>query len=301
MIPTLAADASDGPFRDRIYTVWPDLRSGRAEVLLAYSADGGRTWSSPRIVNDDGLRLQSPHGPDHLQPVVAVNSAGVVGVMWYDRRERPDELGWDVRFTASLDGGETFLPSVKVSERPHELGSCKQWSLEAIQLPAAPGKPVLTTLGLDPFSFSGGHTAGNAADANGVFHPLWASGGSGTMQLWTAPVRVEDRVIQHGDTALAGQTEVSEFVKPEFANGEYDREQKLLAVDLMVRNEGTDTVYGPIHVRLLELRSELGVATLLDAESGRLGPGAIWRFADELDRGCWDPARSLVQSGSDFA
>jgi hypothetical protein len=47
-------------------------------------------------------------GPDDFMPAIAVNPSGAVGVMWYDRRDKPDDLGYFVRFSASVDGGETF-------------------------------------------------------------------------------------------------------------------------------------------------------------------------------------------------
>jgi hypothetical protein len=64
-------------------------------------------------------------------PTVAVNRDGVVGVAWYDRRDNPDNLGWWVRFRASRDGGETFLPSARVSEAPSSYGASEQWTVLA--------------------------------------------------------------------------------------------------------------------------------------------------------------------------
>jgi hypothetical protein len=282
-IPSLAVDASDGPFKDRLYVAWSDLRSGRSEIFLCYSADGGESWSAPRVVNDDRARLVPRKGPHHLMPVVTVNRTGVVGVMWYDRRERPDELGWDVRFSASLDGGESFLPSVKVSERPHRPASGKRWPLQGLTWPATPASPAVSRIGLHHFDLTGGHTAGHAADARGTFHPLWVSNATGTAQLWTAPVRVEGSAIRHGDSTLARLTDVSRSIQLQFNNPVYDSEKKLLEVDLTLRNGASDTlISGPISVRLLDLRSELGAVTLLTADNGRLGPGAIWRFGDEI-------------------
>ncbi|NJD18015.1 MAG: exo-alpha-sialidase, partial [Gemmatimonadetes bacterium] len=64
-IPRLAVDASRGPFRDRLYAVWNDLRMQRLEVLLAWSGDGGRSWSKPvRVVRDDRIRPDPRLGPD---------------------------------------------------------------------------------------------------------------------------------------------------------------------------------------------------------------------------------------------
>src|SRR5207247_9521570 len=106
--------------------------SGRSGILLSYSGDGGRTWSAPRTVNDDRPRLKGP-GPDDFLPDVAVNAAGVVGVAWNDRRDHPDNLAYTVRFTASLDGGDTFLPSVRVSPQPHVPGGGQRWVVQAMR------------------------------------------------------------------------------------------------------------------------------------------------------------------------
>jgi hypothetical protein len=48
-------------------------------------------------------------------PAIAVNNDGVVAVAWYDRRDNPDNLGYFERLSASLDGGVTWLPSIRVS------------------------------------------------------------------------------------------------------------------------------------------------------------------------------------------
>src|SRR5262249_18742139 len=116
--PFIAVDATTGPFKDRIYCVWPDQRSGHTEIYVAYSSDKGKTWSPAHVVNDDRPTIDPKDARDHLMPVIAVNKNGVVGISWYDRRDNPDKLGWFVRFTASLDGGDTWTPSVRVSESP---------------------------------------------------------------------------------------------------------------------------------------------------------------------------------------
>jgi hypothetical protein len=39
VVPTIAADPGSAAFKDRLYATWPDVRSGRSEILLSYSAD----------------------------------------------------------------------------------------------------------------------------------------------------------------------------------------------------------------------------------------------------------------------
>jgi len=97
-IPSLAADVSAGPFKDRLYSPAKIVNDDRRPA-----APGARTVAAERSAG---------------MPAVAVNANGVVGVSWYDRRDNVgDDLAYAVRFAASLDGGETFTPSVRVSEK----------------------------------------------------------------------------------------------------------------------------------------------------------------------------------------
>src|SRR5207245_2378087 len=114
-IPTVAVDSTNGPFRDRLYVVWPDARFGGTDILFSDSADRGRTWSAPVVVNDNRRPLLPALAPNHLLPAVAVNKSGVVAVTWLDRRDELEHPGWRLRVRASIAGGETFLPSHVVS------------------------------------------------------------------------------------------------------------------------------------------------------------------------------------------
>src|SRR3712207_8750402 len=49
-------------------------------------------------------------------PSVAVNKDGVVGLTWYERRKEAGGECQHLYFTASLDGGKSFLPQVRRSE-----------------------------------------------------------------------------------------------------------------------------------------------------------------------------------------
>src|SRR5260370_619761 len=172
-MPSMAVDNSSGPFHDRIYATWTDEASGRARTMLSYSSDRGRTWSKP-FAFDDSLKRRDPaRGPDDFKPTVAVNTGGVVGVTGYDRRDNPDNIGYCVRFSASLDGGETFSPSVKVSD------GCNQHLLDRLPMRAAtdgggsysvPHRSDILTIdiGESPFGLNPGDTAGLATDSHGV-------------------------------------------------------------------------------------------------------------------------------------
>ena len=132
VIPDIAVDPGSAHFKDRVYVVWSDFRSGRLEVMLSYSSDKGKTWSREQIINDDRAAPDPLlNGPDNVTPVVAVNKDGVVAVAWYDRRDFEDNISWNIRMRASLDGGETWTPSVKVTDKGSVFGSAAEtWSAQ---------------------------------------------------------------------------------------------------------------------------------------------------------------------------
>ena len=161
----MAIDRSGGAYHDRVYVTWPDRRTGQAKNYFSYSTDLGRTWSPARVVTDN----PPSDTTDQFMPTLAVNKDGVVGLLYYDRRDNPDNLSYYPRFAASLDGGVTWLPSVRISTHPYVAGKVAQNSA---------------------FTGNGGDTAGLAVTADGVFHPVWVDDRTGVPQAYTARISV---------------------------------------------------------------------------------------------------------------
>ena len=169
---TLAVDPSSGPFRDRLY--WICTSDHYENVLLHFSSDRGEQWTKPIRVNQG-----SGTSPYVRTPSVAVNRDGVVGVAWYDARNAGERykrefVCLEIYFAASLDGGNTFLPEVKVSSEK----SC----------------PMLPQNGEAGWRFpAGGDYMGFAAAPDGQFVLLWADSRSEMYQLRTATLKVSAR------------------------------------------------------------------------------------------------------------
>lgn len=176
-LPLLAVDPSEGPFQDRLYLAVDDVRAGKAGVYLFFSEDEGEQWS-------EAVRITDVEHPDPIfaNPAVTVGTDGVVGVAWYDGRHATDGACWDLYFSASLDGGETFLPNVRVSEET----ACSN----------VPGN-VVERGGGERFDVarrwpSGGDYFGLVVLPGGAFQLLWADSRTGVYQLWTARIDVRD-------------------------------------------------------------------------------------------------------------
>jgi hypothetical protein len=105
-LPAAAADAATGD----LYAAWPDGRfrlDGSNDIVLGRSTDGGATWQSPSIVNQDARRRAN-----HFTPAVAADG-GTVIVTYRSRRQ--GSLRVDTRWAVSADAAATF-------GRAHKLG-----------------------------------------------------------------------------------------------------------------------------------------------------------------------------------
>lgn len=271
--PMLAIDER----RDALYAVWPDRRSGVARVLFARSNDQGRTWSKGRVISD----APEHDTTDQLMPNIAVNRDGVVGVSWYDRRDSPDNLGWDARFTASLDGGGSWLPSVRVSEAGNRIDAGTRWTSLRPAPPrgaAQADKTVRARLTLNSFFYMGGDTAGLVADARGVFHAIWVDNHTGVPQVWTAPIRLTNGSAPR--LATTALVDVSDKTQLELSNPVFDSATSLLTTTAQLRNASSEALHGPFRVRVAALASELGSLAVMQPDNDSNGVGAEWDFAD---------------------
>jgi hypothetical protein len=295
-LSSATVDAGTGVFRDRIYIAWPDARSGRCEILFSTSGDRGRTWTLPTRVNDDPERGGNS-GPDDFQPVVAVNREGIVGVLWYDRREARENLEWAPRFRASLDGGQTFLPSVGFrdagmrffKENPVELVSR---TVGGGNFPIRAGGIIQATVGYyGPPSLLGGETAGLAADAAGVFHALWVDNRTGIRQVWTAPIRVGGTVTKNGSKDLASLDDVSSDVAVLFSDTTLDKTKQVVTAKVFIQNTSDSDLRTPLKLRVLRLESRIGLPEFRNADNGYPGPGAVFDFSSATGGDSLPPGR----------
>ncbi|MGH9224701.1 MAG: hypothetical protein ACRD2W_13200 [Acidimicrobiales bacterium] len=110
----MATDTSGGPNDGNLYVVWGSDPAGtpdNSDVFFSRSTNDGATWSAMQQVGGGG------GATDQFEPNVAVNDAGDVAVVWYDRRnDAANNLNIDVFTAFSTDGGLTFQPIVRVTD-----------------------------------------------------------------------------------------------------------------------------------------------------------------------------------------
>lgn len=98
--------------------------NGPQEVFLISSTDAGKTWSEPVRLPDDA----KSRNIEHYNPGISVAPNGRVDVAWFDFRDDPyfvaraGTVAPRIRFaevymTSSTDGGKTWGPNVKITDR----------------------------------------------------------------------------------------------------------------------------------------------------------------------------------------
>ncbi len=111
--PAMDADISNSPHRGRVHVVYMcETGTNGMDLFYRYSDDAGDTWSNRVRLNDDPTGIAI----DQFHPWLAVHpDSGEVAVMFYDRRNDPDNLLMDVYWTRSGDGGLTWSPNERVT------------------------------------------------------------------------------------------------------------------------------------------------------------------------------------------
>ena len=139
----------------------------------------------------------------------------------------------------------------------------------------------------------GGDYLGLAADASGLFHPMWIDGRSGLFEVYTSRIEVRPAgslvAMTQGSTADSAkhQQMLNEKITLDFDPVQVDWEKGELLVPVRLRNTSSDTLYGPFTVRIASLggspliHSE-GTTEILNATNGQRGVGAEFDYAAAL-------------------
>ena len=290
-VDSIAVDHSSEAFKDRIYIAWADARSGHSRIMFTYSADKGETWSEPRVVDDVPPGLA--HSPDNYMPTLAVSKDGVVGLSWNDRRENPDNIGYFTRFAASLDGGESWLPSVRVAEQSARFRQGAEGETITAYASGADGSPGMPTIHIARAGeFHAGDTAGLRATADGLFHALWIDNRSGRDEVYTAAITVRGSVAKNGSADLASLVGIANSVAFDVKDVEYDTKKQIITLQGSLRNKSKDPVQGRLILRVLSLSSQAGIPRITNAENGEAGAGAVFDFSKLTPDGVLKPDQS---------
>jgi hypothetical protein len=291
-------DQSRGKYRGRIYLAWSDWDAKRKAMVVrvAYSDDLWKSWKT--TIANDNTDVRDPNNP-----AIAVSPEGIVALVWNDRRDDPKNKCWRLYGAISTDGGETFLPNVKLSDAPTCTNAPGNWVLSVWDQyddwtePTRP-RPGFGLTAMVPVRFpNGGDTQGLVADANGFFHAAWINGETGALQLWYTKFAVNSQIVakmrarnaEHtaGASAApvpAGRVDVTQELTFVMSNPKVDFAHGTLEVTMRVVNPTARCMRGPLDVvadRLLSASAKaMGLANfrIANADNKQDSVGASWTF-----------------------
>lgn len=283
-LPIVAWDRTGGAHGDNIYIVWDQVSGGTSNIWFRRSTDGGRSWSDEMRLNDNDPPAPGAPLDDRMLPVVEVNRDGVVGVAWYDRRRDETRRCWELFFTSSSDGGETFAANVPVASAPscpppahapvarvHNVAAdpdvkdlteeeiakmdlLQRMTIQMAEQSRNARAQYFGDLGHARLEVSfdnargnqPGHYLGLAGDANGAFHPLWISRRNGIDELFTTTVEV----MAAAPAAPAGEeTDITGELLVVAGPVIYDAGGGTATVEVQLRNVSDAVVHGPVRLR----------------------------------------------------
>ena len=128
--PSAAFNRNSG----EVYVAWEETGQTTPKVLFMASGDRGQTWSRPQKLN----RIDPARRWDfqEFNPWISVAPDGRIDAAWYDWRDdvtfRPGEKAENalqhVYYTYSSDGGRTWAPDLRVTDRAIDRRLSDVWS-----------------------------------------------------------------------------------------------------------------------------------------------------------------------------
>ena len=260
--PVYAVDPSRY-YRNRIYELWITAKGSGEGIMLRYSNDQGRTWTEPRRVAS-----VSREGGKQYLPMAAVNRDGVLGVVYFESHA-PENDTYDVFFTASRDGGDSFLPTRRVTSATSQPDHPENRAITKVGGVRKKSEPLFYSA-YSRFKNAGDYT-GLTADADGVFHPFWPDARRGAFQLYTSRITVENKPL-NAVTPIGKEATVAvdEAVNVEYGPPVAPRPGEDEIIVARIRNVSTKTIFGPIALTVTVSNTDKrDNANIFDPQSGQ--------------------------------
>jgi hypothetical protein len=271
----VAIDSSSGPRRGRIYLAYPTLVDGWERIKVVHSDDYGQTWENSAEAGHDSTHT------DQGVPAIAVSGDGIVGVSWYDRRKATANDCFQGYFSASLDGGLTFLPAIALQDSQTCPTAPGNQRLHGAYSHADGGKWLYSVDTAASRFPNGGETQGLVGTDSGEFQLVWTNGETGVMQLVSSAVRVGVHPLGR---------DVTDRVQAKISPPEFNAASHQLSVQVSLTNLSREPMVAPLCLELLSADSGSEVLHAFNAQNSLGDAGAIWLLNPSHDADRLDPS-----------
>ena len=99
-----------------VHLAWhakPGQTQGETDIYYRNSADGGKTFSPAKLLNDDDPKAFA----SQFLPALSVAPNGRIDAAWWDFRDDPGNYVNDVYYSYSNDNGKTWSKNIRITDR----------------------------------------------------------------------------------------------------------------------------------------------------------------------------------------
>ena len=252
--------------RRLLYAAYNTALPGRCAVMFVSSHDGGKSWSQPHELSDPAAPNRSMYFP-----TLAVNEAGVIGLLW---RGKP-ESSPDCWFFSTSSDGLRLDHRISLSPCGEDDSLSRQYSAylaTVVSQPASGQSMSVRVVTLRDYLTR----VGFVATPEGVFHPIWSVGEDGKSQLRTARIWAGKRQLPQppGFNSPPALDDVTERMAVLYGGDQrVDHETNSVILDLVFRNTSSTTIRGPLYLKVENPRSDFGDIQLMNPDRAS-GPGS---------------------------
>ena len=276
--PLMAVNESRDTKRGRIYITWVNILNNRSRIVLALSDDNGKTWSTPRVVDDSPENAARRTGAQ--TPALAVTPAGTVGLVWAENAGRC----W--RFSRSTDDGETFAPSIPLNDCAAPLADYEANLSRYIDQGVGSEKtPVGVRIRLSDGRrfFIANRLMGLTADRHSIFHAAWSAWGAQDDALYVSRIAIRDAgrrpestAVPRGDIDRSPIPEADAWI--EINKVAYNEATREFVVEMTVVQVQKRSESWPVLMTVRKLSSPLGPIRAMASDDIASDLSPAWQF-----------------------
>jgi len=256
--------------REDLLVAYGEETEGACRIVLAVSRDSGKTWVKKLLPSNGGA---FPGGVDHVS--LAQQQDGSLGLLW------EDSGNW--HFAVVTDSGAAE-PPIELASRPKDV-SISNDSLMTVAYepgdvpPESSGAEATVSLNVRAMTGVVWRSSGLIAsrDAFYAFSPNVLKGGEGLLLTVLSPTaRHEQAGNQSGVQDPLDEDVTKQIVLLYGRAQSFNKATGTLSIDLRLGNRGDTPIWTPIRLKVKQISSRVGKVSILNADNGLSGSGAMW-------------------------
>jgi hypothetical protein len=267
--------------RNRLFLVYLDGCKDTSRMMLTLSRDEGKTWTHSTVVADP----RNVH-PRAYAPSLAVSQSGALALLWEEGEDRRSGR-WLLSYVRDLKLVEPLTELVSSSGK-YEVDNDSLWTSVGKADEADRKSPFdsnALTLSVHSELNSVWRSSGLIAAGDRLL-AVWPSASSGQQHLHFGVLGAHGAGSVKKDLGNGKESSGTDMTLQStilYAGPQsFDSMTGTLKVNVRLANRGYRPFKVPIKLEAKEIRSAMGIVSVLNASNGLPGAGAMWDISDSV-------------------